>query len=483
MRATWTLCLSRHHFRGADGRIRARKAQSLGRSWNSCQRFRGRDGVVGKRLAYPFLVLVLSITLTHSTLLRAQASDILPPRSIEPRPVESGAVESGSAEPAPFEEGAAQPGAIATALEAANWDVPWLSRILDDQNRGIEVQTIYSADLFTNTRGGLTTRNATRYQGLLDVGVTVPLDQVHTAAPGKLFLLLQSTHGEGLSRNIVGDSLILSDIDSSHNVTQVGEYWWELPLLDETLTFRIGKQDVNSEFIYIDSAEHFIQSSFELTPSSTLPTFPQQSMAAVCLLQINSALQLKLGAWDALAPPGGWGISGNDTVFLASEVEYDYVLNHNLHGTIGLSAGYQTPGSFNEQPVDAVHGYAVQWEQLLLAESLSDGTNPQGLAAFAAYYPRFFGSQRLKESIGDSATAGLVYKGPISGRDHDVAGVGVSWAELFQGGSNQETACELFYRAELAPHVFLQPDFQYIVTPSGIHPDAFVLGLRFQLAL
>jgi len=478
VRGTWRFCLSSLHHRELDGRNRARKVQTVGLPWNSCKRFREQDGGVGNRRAFPFLVLVLSIALSHSTLLRAQVSENLSPGSVEP-----GAVESVSAEPAPVEEGAAQPGALATALEAANWDVPWLSRILDDQPRGIEVQPIYSGDVFTNTRGGLTTRNATRYQGLLDLGVTVPLDRLHAAAPGKLFLLLQSTHGEGLSRNIVGDSLILSDIDSFHNVTQVGEYWWELPLLDEALTFRIGKQDVNSEFIYINTAEHFIQSSFELTPSSTLPTFPQQSMAAVCLLQINPALQLKLGAWDALAPPGGWGISGNDTVFLASEVEYDYVLRQNLWGTVGLSAGYQSPGSFNEQPVDAVHGYAVQWEQLLLSESVSDGTNPQGLAAFAAYYPRFFGSQRLKESIGDSATAGLVYKGPISGRDQDVTGVGVSWAELFQGGSNQETAYELFYRAELAPGVFLQPDFQYIATPSGIHPDAFVVGLRFQLVL
>ena len=28
----------------------------------------------------------------------------------------------------------------------------------------------------------------------------------------------------------------------------------------------------------------------------------------------------------------------------------------------------------------------------------------------------------------------------------------------------------------------IQPDIQYIATPSGIYPDALVVGMRFQLA-
>jgi carbohydrate-selective porin OprB len=63
-----------------------------------------------------------------------------------------------------------------------------------------------------------------------------------------------------------------------------------------------------------------------------------------------------------------------------------------------------------------------------------------------------------------------------------VLGAGISWAELFQGGTNQETVFELFYKVQLTPGLSLQPDLQYIATPSGIHRDALAVGMRFQLA-
>lgn len=360
----------------------------------------------------------------------------------------------------------------------------WLSRKLRHPDCGVQVLPIYYADLHTNTRGGISTKDATRYQGLLDLGVTIDLDQARCPIPGRLHLLGQTTHGEGLTENFVGDSLVVSDIDSFRNTTQIGEYWWELQFLDEAVTLRLGKQDVNTEFVYIETAVHFVQSSFELTPNSTLPTYPYQSMGAVALIQLNPSLQLKLGAWDALADRGSWGFSGNSTVFLVSELEYKYTMGDgSLPGTVGVAAGYQSPGVLREEPIDAVHGYALQWEQVVFRESGSDPASVQGLAMFAAYYPRFFGPDRLPEAIGDSASGGLVYAGILPRRDLDSFGVGVSWGQLFQGGSNQETAFEIFYRAQLTPRISLQPDLQYIATPSGIHPDSLVAGLRFQMEL
>jgi porin len=64
-----------------------------------------------------------------------------------------------------------------------------------------------------------------------------------------------------------------------------------------------------------------------------------------------------------------------------------------------------------------------------------------------------------------------------------VLGSGVAWAELFQGGTNEETVVELFYKVQLTPCTSVQPDLQYIATPSGIHRDALAAGLRFQLSL
>lgn len=348
----------------------------------------------------------------------------------------------------------------------------------------VDVQAIYYADLLTNTRGGISSHDSTRYAGLLDLGVTVDLERMDVPLPGQLYVLGQTTHGRGLTEEYVGDSLVLSDIDSFRNVTQLGEFWWEFECLEDSLTVRLGKQDVNTEFAYMETATHFVQSSFELTPNSTLPTYPQQSMAAVALIPLNSSLIVKAGVWDALGSPESFWFSGNEMMFLVGELEYRYQLSDDVYpGTLSLTAGYQTSGQTAGQQLDAVHGYAIQWEQMLFRESGSESNISQGLTLFSAWYPRFFGTNRPSDSIGNSASGGLVYTGLLPARNEDSVGAGVSWGQLFHGGSDQETVFEVFYRAELGAGVSLQPDLQYIATPSGIYPDALVVGVRFQMEL
>jgi carbohydrate-selective porin OprB len=60
-------------------------------------------------------------------------------------------------------------------------------------------------------------------------------------------------------------------------------------------------------------------------------------------------------------------------------------------------------------------------------------------------------------------------------------GAGVVWAQLFQGGENRELVIECFYKAELTPRFRIQPDVQYVVSPSGIHRDALAVGTRFEV--
>jgi porin len=250
------------------------------------------------------------------------------------------------------------------------------------------------------------------------------------------------------------------------------------------VTVRLGKQDANTEFLFMDSAEDFIQSTFGLSPSTALPTYPNPSMGAVVLVQLSESLRLKAGIWDALAFGGSWGFSGNDTVLVIGELEYTYALFEGaLPGTLALGAVYESDGELSGEPLSAVQEYVVQFEQLVHRECPRDEDDAQGLAIFAGYYPRFQGARVPAESIGDGVVAGIVYTGFIPQRDEDVLGAGISWAELFQGGTNQETVFELFYKVQLTPGLSLQPDIQYIATPSGIHRDALAAGVRFQVVL
>ena len=91
--------------------------------------------------------------------------------------------------------------------------------------------------------------------------------------------------------------------------------------------------------------------------------------------------------------------------------------------------------------------------------------------------------------------AGFNFVGFIPGRDNDVAGLGIarshvsedySVAQIAQGNppSSAETVLEATYKMQLSPSWNIQPDFQYIVTPSGVagSANAVVLGLRTVVA-
>ena len=169
---------------------------------------------------------------------------------------------------------------------------------------------------------------------------------------------------------------------------------------------------------------------------------------------------------------------------MIGELEYTYALaDGTLPGIIAVGAVYESSGEIEGVPVSAVDEYILQFEQWVLREDLSDEEANQGLAIFAGYYPRFPGSQLSLESIGDSFVGGLTYTGLLPCRDEDVFGTGVAWTELFRGGTNEETVFEIFYKARITSHLAIQPDLQYIVTPSGIYRDALAVGLRFEVAL
>ena len=224
--------------------------------------------------------------------------------------------------------------------EAVSW---WPNRL--PGHRGISIAPVYYGEVFTNTRGGISTNDATQYQALMDLSLEWDFEEIEWGLPGKFSLLAQNTHGRGITRDFVGDTQVVSNIDSFKNVMRVSEYWWEFDILDGAVTVRLGKQDLNSEFLAIDLAADFIQSTFGLSPSTAFPTYPDASMGAVVLMQLNEAWRLKAGVWDAFAPGGGWGFSGNDSVVVIGELECSYALaDETLPGTFAVGAVYESAG-------------------------------------------------------------------------------------------------------------------------------------------
>lgn len=186
-----------------------------------------------------------------------------------------------------------------------------------------------------------------------------------------------------------------------------------------------------------------------------------------------------MGVWDGLPKVGNWGFSNSGITLTAAEYEYKYdLIGGALPGKLDAGIVYASPGEISPgRHVPQVYGIYSDWEQMLIREDAGAPDDMQGLGFFLQYisayekqdvvFPEYFG-------------AGLIYRGLLPGRDQDTIGGGIAHAHLHLGGTFSELAMEFFYKARLNNRFMIQPDLQYIVSPSGLYPDALVMGVRFE---
>lgn len=376
----------------------------------------------------------------------------------------------------------------------------------------ISGEYVYTGEFFNNARGGVSTKDATRYRGNLDVILTCDLDRMAGLKDGLLFVYGQEAHGKGITGDYVGDFQTLSNLDAPP-LTQLSEYWWLQPFADGLLAFKVGKQDANADFCALDSAASFIGSSFGFIPTIPLPSFPHPALGSALYVTPTETLWFGAGVFDG-SPNGetsGFEDLGSDGAFSIYEAIWRPAF-HDGRFAGGYHAGiWHHSGEFEAIADGTPHhgnwGWYLANEQFLWHESEEIGDD-QGLAAFIQYGWAPSEWNVVDEYFG----AGLLYKGPIPNRDDDYVGIGVASASFSpdllspnvlqvqtvrrgsthtlvapQGfgdpGSVSETVVELFYIYQVSPWMQLQPDIQYIASPSGTESDAFAVGLRFQVAL
>ena len=71
-------------------------------------------------------------------------------------------------------------------------------------NSALSIEPVYTGEVFNNARGGITTKDATQYQALLELGVTVDFDATDLSAPGKFVVLAQTTPRTRAHRRLRG---------------------------------------------------------------------------------------------------------------------------------------------------------------------------------------------------------------------------------------------------------------------------------------
>lgn len=350
--------------------------------------------------------------------------------------------------------------------------------------RGFTFDLTYTAEYFANVSGGI--RDGGDFRGDLSLTLELDTSAAELWENGDFFVHLQEQHGHGVTERYVGDFQVLSNIDAD-DFYQVSEFWYRHRFLDSRLWLKVGKQESNEDFAFVEYGGEFINSSGGFHPTIPLTTFPDQDWGIVAGIEPVEWFSMNVGAYQG---------RGNGSQSIGNTIDALYgpmaMIEPAFHYTLGekdghFRLGYWFHGDNFERldgtgETDGTDGFYVTFDQEVYRENVGDDEDGQGIGIFAQFGAsdgEYFEAERY---VG----AGLQWTGAINGRDEDVLGAGIFHVKLSEEGGfaeDSETAYELFYKAQITPWFSMKPDVQIIVNPGGSgNSDAVVFGLRTELS-
>lgn len=358
------------------------------------------------------------------------------------------------------------------------------------EEHGVTVNSGLLYSPIMKTGGGLNGENSTKGYSLFNLSVTVDTERAGGWKGGTFYGLYQKKTGYGISGpngngGAMGDWMGLDGWDW-RQMNQISELWYQQKLFKDKLRLKVGKQDANMDFGYLNTGWDFINTAFSVNPTTPMPTYPDQTFGFVAEITPKEWLSIRNGIYSRYNTPfniteimvkptikklpgrymlGAWEMSDSNGMSVATGMN---------------SAGNTIYNNFNRN-----FGAYAGFEQMVFKENKNDENDMQGLTLFGQAGISPSNKNDMSKYIG----AGLHYIGPIPKRDKDRAGIalanGTFASRLGDVGSDygttrsgSETVLEAFYRVQVSPWFYLQPDVQFIMNPGGTYQNSVAIGLR-----
>jgi carbohydrate-selective porin OprB len=363
------------------------------------------------------------------------------------------------------------------------------------ENAGIAINSEYVAEYSAVLSGGVEEKPS--FRNLLTFDIALDMNAMANIQGGTFFIQYLHVNAERGGSGDAGDLQGYSNIENDRSLDVIYELWYEQLLLDDRLRIKVGKVDANAEFFYVDAAGDFANSSAGFSPSvQAFPSYPDPAMSvnifATLLNEEDWSLTLGYGLYDGA--PGVDGIptgSRGPATFFSDNKSDDYF--HAIEASLAwnqlgsLPAGrfaigyWQHTGTFDRfdgNTDDGTDGFTLSFEQRL--NTLDEPDSERGVYVFTQYG---YADEHVAE-IAQHIAAGIVGRGLINSRPDDAMGLYVSYADLSDDSSagfdKDEWALDLYYKFQITPAIYIQPELQYIINPSGDPSidDALVGGLR-----
>jgi porin len=375
---------------------------------------------------------------------------------------------------------------------------------------GLQITPNFTEEIFGNPSGGF--GQGVVFPGVLEVPVDLDFDPLTNGAVKDLTFHVNGLYiyGNNLSTRDVGDFSTLSNI-VAYNTVRLQDLWLQKLLWDKKLSIRAGNLDIDTEFFQCNSSLIFASSTFgafTLLANNIVnpPTYPLAAPGVRLQFSPTAQTYVMAGVYgrDDDGNPATTNRNGirfaldtHDGVLVMSEA--GYLLNQGPNDK-GLPGTYRI-GSFLDTDNHTTWASQAQFANGT-GPLQSAGTNygvygimDQQLYSHdcesISFFVRGASAPSNTNFVDWYVDGGFNFTGFIPGRANDCAGLGVarshvskdfSESQVAQGNppSSAETVIEATYKIQLAPWWTLQPDFQYIINPSGVDGsnNATVLGLR-----
>jgi porin len=297
----------------------------------------------------------------------------------------------------------------------------------------------YVGDTYYNMIGGL--KKGGGFMGMGNIKMSLDTETARWWQGGTFFINGASTHGKSLTEEYLGDLQVASNIDAGEH-TYLHELWFMQQFA--SFSFTIGLQDLNAEFMVSEGAGNFINSSFGVPPviatGIPVPIFPLTGLGLSARWNMSSKWVMQIALFD-----------GNQTAFEHNP--------HNVHWSFCKDDGLLTMSEIHYDKRFKLGAYYHSKDDNYGFYALIDQPVSERLSLFTqlALAPKSKNDNTFSLGVGTNWYVG----------EQHALGLAVTHAGLHTDTYAHETAFEFYYKFVLNENIELQPDFQYIIRPSG----------------
>lgn len=342
--------------------------------------------------------------------------------------------------------------------------------IAQDSLPRISKEIKFQSDLGVNVRGGI--RKGIAWLGRIDATLDVPTENLKLWKGGNFYFNFMSTFGKPFS-DYSGDLQIISNIEAQRLATFF-ELWYLQNL--GRVKIKLGIIDLNADFAYTDQSLNLINSSFGIQPtiSANMPVsiFPVTAIGGTIRYAPSETWEFSAGIFDgapsirtSYQPVPDIAINHSEGLFAISELKY----RHTLFQRQGMvkAGGWIHSSNFDDHHDGQVYAENIGGYLIMEQEVTKSRPNSTYVWMKTGFAPRECNIVRYFYG------GGITMNGPVSPLRLDNISLGVASAILCNHlhdfeeiGDANETAIEFTLQKRFG-FFMVQPDFQYIINPSG----------------